>query len=123
MDNKFLKNKEKERFIIDNDKKFRDTFGDASNQFLAIWIHSQKENITLEELQEINKKIQYLDFVDYLKNKKVPQTLSPQIANDEKYKQLIFIYDDLIKRIKDFKSINELKQISEEVTEFIRTDF
>lgn len=108
--------------VIDNDKDFRYSYADAKNQFFGMIFDSTHKKLSLEELQQRNKEISYLSFLEYIKKEK-NLVLSPKIADEEKYKQAILIHDDLIERIKKFKSIPELKQILEEVNEFIIEDF
>lgn len=109
--------------IIENDKEFREAFADAKNQFFAMKFDLENKKLSLEDLQEENKKIEYFNFVDFLENKNVPHIISANLINNEKYKRFIKIHDELIERIKNFKSIEELKQILEESEEFIRQDF
>ncbi|MEJ0001619.1 MAG: hypothetical protein WDN09_00285 [bacterium] len=107
--------------VIDTDEKFRYEFADAKNQFFAIGFDLREKGLSLEELQARNRELEYLPFAEYLARRTM--ALSPQIAADEAYQQAISIHDDLIARVRDFKSVAELEQILEEADEFIREDF
>ena len=111
------KNEQKPLKLIETEKQFLERVDDTQNQFLVIGRDLNK-NLPIEELIEKNKYYTYLPFVDYIKEQ--GYELSEAIENNESCKQLVFIHDDLIERVKSFKSIPELKQILEEVDEFLK---
>ncbi len=111
------KNEQNPLKIVETQKQFLEIIDDTQNQFLTIGWDLNKD-LPIEELVEKNKHYTYLPFADYLKQQ--GYELSSLIKNKEDCKQLVFIHDDLIERVKKFKTILELKQILEEVNEFLK---
>jgi len=111
------KKEQKPLRLVETEKQFLERVDDTQNQFLTIGWDLNK-NLPVEELIEKNKYYTYLPFLDYIKEQ--GYELSQTIENNEECKQLVFIHDDLIKRVKKFESIAELKQILEEVDEFLK---
>ena len=112
---------ETEPKVIDNDRQFRFSFTDAKDQFSVIRIDLAM-GASLEKLREVAQTTGFLPFDQYLLQKK-NLVVSPKLLKEEKYKQAIFVHDDLVGRVKKFETKEELEQIIKEVDEFIRSDF
>lgn len=102
--------------IVENDHDFRERIHDTQNQFLMLrW--DLNKNLPIEKLQENANRYTCLPFLEYIKT--LNFELSPEILDNENYKKLISKHDELVTRVHNFKTIEELKQIIKEVDEFL----
>lgn len=102
---------------IETENQFWLWIKDAKNQFggIRLMVQSIKNN---EELSRFIQKYEYLNCEELLV--KQNRSLSEKIQKNERVQMIMKTYDDLVSRIKVLKTRRQLKQIFEELDEFMQ---
>ncbi len=99
---------------IETENQFWLWIQDIRNEFSAFYL--------VIDVYDLKKLLEFRDKMQFLTHKEILQkdgkTLSQEILENKNTKRLINTFDDLVSRIKVFKTKKELKQILEENNEF-----
>lgn len=98
---------------IETEDQFWLFIRDARNKFGVFRLLDEGSD---EDLVQFRDKRNFPKFNEILRDEKV--NISGKILNNEKARKLISVFDDLIKRIRTFKTRAELDQILEESDEY-----
>jgi hypothetical protein len=98
---------------IETEDQFWLFIRDARNKFGVFRLLDEESD---EDLVQFRDKRNFPKFNEILRDEKV--NISGKILNNEKARKLISVFDDLIKRIRTFKTRAELDQILEESDEY-----
>ena len=103
--------------FIETENQFWLWIEDAKNQFGGIRLMAQSIRSN-EELSSFVSKYEYFNCEELLI--KQNRSLSEKIQKNERVQMVMRTYDDLVSRIKVLKTRSQLKQIFEELDEFIQ---
>ena len=114
----FVSGLEKTMFnFIRKDDQFWDTLSHFKKQFDELQ-NDFKSGISIEKILKRNEDRTYKTFEQLLGNE--AKRLAKEITERDKYTQPMSDFNDLAKRAKSFTTEAELKQIIEEVNEFLK---
>lgn len=103
--------------FIETENQFWLWIEDAKNQFGGIRLKAQSIESS-KELLSFVQKYEYFNCEELLR--KQNRSLSEKIQKNERVQMVMKTYDDLVSRIKVLKTRRQLKQIFEELDEFIQ---